>query len=408
MTGGAGIPPPIVPERSARSGLNPWTVAVVFSLLMFVVGSDLNLIAPFVLPIARSFHVSAGGVGWLVTVFAAGSALASPLAGGLADHLGHRKVLHWGLGGFVVFDALTGLAPTFPLLVVARAFTGMSAGAVSSMAYALVADVIPRRMHARAMSVVSMGFSLSTVAGVPLGMLFARELGWRGTMLAIAVALVAVGAAVQGVLRPWRLASHPAPAGRHGYDARTLLRLSWPSLSASLLAFFAVGMVYTYLPAFLESQGIRHFTELLYILSGYGAANLAGNYVLGRLGDRRGPWFAVHLAQLAEAATIIGMGFSAAFLPLWTDILWAWAFAFAQAYIPDLKALAGTVPLRVRASSLAWNNTAMYAGMMIGSGIGARLFCPSTFWILAGIAAMAVLLGFGITDRQRTPATSRG
>ena len=403
MAGGDRIRHPIESKRASPTGSNPWTVVGVFSLIMFVLGSDLNIVAPLVPPIARSFHVSSGDVGWLVTVFAGGYALASPLAGWLGDQLGNMfKILLGGLGAFAVFDTLTGLAPTYPILVLARVFTGMSTGAISPLAYALVADMISPASRVRAMSLVSMGFSLSTVAGVPLGLLLAREFGWRGTMIFLAVALVVAGTALKAVWRPPPSAWGRVPAHRRTHNTRTLVRLTWPSLSASLLAFFAVGMLYTYLPAFLETRGIRHSTELLYILGGYGAANLVGNYTLGRLGDRRGSVFAVRVAEIAEAVAITGMGLSAALLPVWTEILWSWAFAFTQAYIPDLKALAAAVPGRIRASSLAWNNTAMYVGMMIGSGVGARLFCPPRFWLLAAIAAAAILLGYGLMAHRRS------
>ena len=156
---------------------------------MFIMGSDLNIIAPFLADISRTYRVSVATSGWLVTVFAGGYAMASPIAGYLSDRTGRRFSLMVGMGSFVLFETASGLAPSFGLELAARLMAGASAGAVSPAAYALVADVVPKSQRAGIMSILSMGFSVSTVAGVPLGLWLATAIGWRGTLLAIGAGL---------------------------------------------------------------------------------------------------------------------------------------------------------------------------------------------------------------------------
>jgi len=75
----------------------------------------------------------------------------------------------------------------------------------------------------------------------------------------------------------------------------------------------------------------------------------------------------VRVGQITELAALIVLA-----LALWQDarimlVAALCVFAFGQAYIPNLKALASAVAPELRGRSLAWNNAAMYGGMMVGS-----------------------------------------
>ncbi|HKM71283.1 MAG TPA: MFS transporter, partial [Stellaceae bacterium] len=90
--------------------------------------------------------------------------------------------------------------------------------------------------------------------------------------------------------------------------------------------------------------------------------NAAGNLALGRLGDRSGKERTVRVGQITELAALIVLA-----LALWQDarimlVAALCVFAFGQAYIPNLKALASAVAPELRGRSLAWNNAAMYGG----------------------------------------------
>src|SRR5262249_31214796 len=72
------------------------------------------------------FAVSARTSTWLLSAFAAASALGHPLPGALADRLGPRRVLAAGLVMAGLSSLAAAYAPSFPLLVAAR--VGQAAG----------------------------------------------------------------------------------------------------------------------------------------------------------------------------------------------------------------------------------------------------------------------------------------
>lgn len=391
----------------------PWATAITFAVTMFVVGSDLNIVAPLLVTIAHGFRVSVAAASLLVAVFAACYALASPLIGVVADRVDRRRVLLAGVAGFVLFDGLAALAPSFGWLMVLRGLAGAATSAITPTAYAMLGDLVNFRGRGRAMAIASMGMSLSTVAGVPLGLLLAQVAGWRGVLAALALAAFLMGGLVWATVR----ASGPPSAALAARPTAWLagLRGKQRVLGTSFLAFTAVGLVYTFLSVELHRRYALANPAIAEILLGYGACTVVGTLGLGWLGDRIGKVPAVQRGQLLELVALLGLGWTARQGSLGEFVAAGYLFALSQAYVPDLKALASYGPAAVRGRAQAWNNAAMFAGMMVGSGVAGPLFLRIGFVGLVVPAAAAVLLGrwlIGPVFYQRSgeagPAASSG
>ncbi|MCL6561425.1 MAG: MFS transporter [Firmicutes bacterium] len=378
----------------------PWSLSIVLAAAMFVVGADLNIVAPLLIPIAVSFHRPVASTGFLVTVFALSYTVASPFLGWLQDRGGFRRaMLFAGLAGFILTEVWSASAHRYSGLLVARALGGMTAAAISPTAYALIGDHVPYRWRARAMAVASMGFSTATIAGVPLGLLLAQWWGWRGVMWGLGGLAVLAGIAlvpVVGRLKDQAPAeSRGEPPSRWGWDAKGLA-----VLGASFAAFAVVGLVYTYLSSELRLGFAWTPAAVARLLGAYGLLGLGGNWLIGWWGDRVGKAQAVQGAMLAEVASLLAMG-----LALWAGQRLAFlvalmGFALFQAYIPNLKAMASQVERRARGRSMAWNNAAMYGGLMAGSALGARLWPAWGFAGLTWAAAAVAALGVAVLSRK--------
>lgn len=77
--------------------------------------------------IREEFDVGVVAVTWLVTSYLVAVAITQPVGGRLADAIGTLTVLRIGLGGMVVLSVAAAAAPTFELLVAARATQGIAA-----------------------------------------------------------------------------------------------------------------------------------------------------------------------------------------------------------------------------------------------------------------------------------------
>jgi predicted MFS family arabinose efflux permease len=373
-----------------------------FALLLFVVGCDVYVIAPLLPGIRTTFGVTLAAAGLLVTVFTAGYTLASPFIGGLTDRLGRRAVLYTGLLSFIAFEAVSAWAPNFTVLLVARAVTGIAAAAISPTSYTIIGDAVPYHARGRVMSIASIGFSVSAIAGVPLGLWLSGFSSWRGVLWVLTAATVAAaGTLLLALAAPPAAvqAGQPQPQSREGSftETRWILAATGPVLAVSFLAFAALGLIYTYLVVDLGS--VWHWSNdvIVGFLFLYGIANVAGNLVLGHLGDLWSKDRAVRIGQAVECVSLLGIASASLWHRAWVLALALLIFAFGQAYIPNLKAMASGVAPKLRGRSQAWNNAAMYGGMMVGSWAASYGYQAIGLSGLSIAAAAVVALGLRVS-----------
>src|SRR4029077_1678688 len=100
--------------------------------------------------------------------------------GPLSDRVGRKKVLVSGLTLFTIASFLTYHVSSFGALVILRAMTGSAAGTLSTCALSFAGDYYPYDQRGRAMGVLSMGYFVAVVVGVPVGGLAGFRWGWRG------------------------------------------------------------------------------------------------------------------------------------------------------------------------------------------------------------------------------------
>ena len=146
----------------------------------------------------------------------------------------------------------------------------------------------------RALGLVISGFSISTVLGLPLGVLVGSVLGWRGALLIVGgFAVIATGllVAVAPSVPGSRLSG--ASGLRHALAPRVLAMLA-----LSLTLFAAPGAVMGYLMPLLDHVTGVSGPLASAILMAYGVANVAGSFLGGRLAD----------ANAARALVLVTLG----------------------------------------------------------------------------------------------------
>ena len=123
-----------------------FTVAAGFGALMPVMPAWLTLLLP-----GASASEVARHVGFLSGAYAVGVLVGVPLWGIAGDHVGHGRVLIFGLVGYVA-SSLLRLVPTFTAvwgMYALRTTTGFFVAAVVPVVFALVAEHTPQEQRAR-------------------------------------------------------------------------------------------------------------------------------------------------------------------------------------------------------------------------------------------------------------------
>lgn len=155
---------------------------VVLAGMQFTHILDFMIMMPLGPQLVRVFNISTHQFGLLLSCYTFTAAGAGLLAAAYVDRYDRRKLMLGLYVSFIVATLCCGLSPNYPVMLITRALAGAFGGLLGSMVQTMVADVIPFERRGKAMAIVMAAFSLSTVAGVPIGLFLASHipsLGWR-------------------------------------------------------------------------------------------------------------------------------------------------------------------------------------------------------------------------------------
>src|SRR3712207_1789855 len=170
--------------------------------------SIVNVVLP---TIGADLSVDAALLGWVITSYSLVYAVAIPFYGRLADRYGARRFFIMGQGVFAVGSLLCALAPSFPLLLVARVIQAGGGAAVPGLGIALAARAFPPQQRGTVLGIVTTSLGVAAAIGPTFGGLLADRFGWH--------AVFVVGT-VAGLLLPasWLLLPREDPRGGERLD----------------------------------------------------------------------------------------------------------------------------------------------------------------------------------------------
>ena len=174
-------------NRTQRSPL------YLMALTIFIDFVGFGIVLPLLPFWAERLGAGAVGVGLILTIYALAQFIFTPVLGTLSDRYGRRPVILASLLIEALSLALSALAGSLAILVVARFMSGLGASNIGS-AQAVVADVTPAQRRARGMGLIGAAIGLGFVVGPALGGLVA-PLGpavpfWVAMLVALANALL--------------------------------------------------------------------------------------------------------------------------------------------------------------------------------------------------------------------------
>jgi MFS family permease len=214
---------------------------MLFAIALGTILNPLNssMIAVALVAIHSDFHISIGTSTWLISAFYLTGAVGQPLMGRLADLLGARRVFLSGVAVAAAVCAVAPLAPSFGLLVAARAVQALATSAAFPAGLGLIRAARGHRVPAGSLAVLSAANATSAALGPTIGGLLLTAWGWQAIFLAnvpITVAAIALG---------WRWLPSPPPADSSvaGLEAIDLpgVVLFAATLAPVLVSLLAVG-----------------------------------------------------------------------------------------------------------------------------------------------------------------------
>ncbi|MEM1314169.1 MAG: MFS transporter [Pseudomonadota bacterium] len=358
----------------------------------FVVGVTSLSVVGMVAEMRAALDVGAAEIALLLTVFAAVYAVAAPVLQASLGHLPRRALIAGAmcLSGASCFA----LAASTEWGMVAGARVGMALAAamIGPTAAAAAASLAPPERRAAALSIVFGGITVSSVAGIPMSSFLAQQLGWREAWIAVGCAALVCAPAVW-----WTVPARNRGAGGSALALLGVLADRAQGLTVGAVAtLFAGGFIlYGLISVWLVEEAGLPREWLPAALFAYGLTGVAANMLSGPVSGRLG----------VERTIVLGLGLSALGClamwlfptPIWVGVaglicmgaFWLLSMAPIQA---RLVRLAGErAPL-----ALAFNSSALYVGMAIGSAVGGALYEAEGAGTLPLYAACGIAAALGV------------
>lgn len=376
----------------------------------FVIGTG-TLIVPGMLPqLAEGLGVSLPHAGLLVTAFAATVCVGAPILATATGRWDRRSLLAATLALYLAGHLAAALVSSYAAMLAVRVITSAGAALFTAQAAATAALVVPPEQRGRAIALVFLGWSVSSIAGVPLGAYVGATWGWRPGF-----ALVALGSAL-AALAVWLL----VPRGLHvkAADAamwRAILRnralLAVLAVTALFMAATFALFVY-FVPAAQAFVGASP-ALVSALLAAFGIAAVVGNAVAVRYMDRFGAGNVIVLCLAAMVASHL----------LWPLTVGSVALLAATVVAAGIGGFAGNSAQQARlvaiapsqaSVSIALNTSAVFLGQAAGAAAASALIAQlpgregfaSIPWITVPLLCVAVGLSLFASLKMRPQSGS--
>ncbi|MFH8249017.1 MFS transporter [Microbacterium sp. B2969] len=355
--------------------------------------------------ISSTFGRPVTDVGQLVTVFATAVILTTAPLAVVTRKVPRKPLAIIALIGITAVTALAALAPTFEVLLAARAFGGIAHGLFWSVAAAYAANLVPSSQLGRATAITAAGGSVAGVLGGPLGNLLGQLFGWRAAFAVFAV--LGVGVVIL-VLRLLPSATPIARPRRSVADDRSAAPSALPSILLVCLTILilVIGQTTygTYSVVWLGEAASIPPAAIPAFLFGSGLAAFVAVSAIGRVADRF-PIGALVLAVILVALLNMLYPFAAAWgIIALVIISLGQAMAFALVPLLLQARMMRTAPPHQRSTAAALQTTAFNIAIGGGAVLGALVVESWGIEALPGTAALCATVGLVVLLLSSRPA----
>jgi MFS family permease len=355
------------------------------------------------LPVIPLRIVELGGskaaAGLFLAVYTIASALAAPVMGTIADHMGRKRMLVLASILFVIFSIAYGVVPWLPVVLIVAVIHGAIWSGILSSASAIMTDFIPVSRRTEGLGYWGLAPTAAMAVAPAVGM-FVHRFGWIFLCLEIAVisALMAVWAA--------RL-----PGGNTKRENATVPRVSelWDfrvlktAMSFSVVSF-GYGGITSYIALLSRERGI--LPESLFFTV-FAVTVIVVRVLTARVGDRHGPKVLLYPAFVAMpiAFTLVAIADSRAQM-IAAGIFWG--IGLGASFPAFMTFVVTNTDEQFRGRTFGSVILAFDTGIGLGSivigAIGARWSLGTAFGFAAALSCLAIPI-FVATSRQLANGT---
>src|SRR5713101_3068566 len=171
-----GDAPPLAP-RAPLNQSEVRTILISLMLTMFLAALDQTIVATALPTIGRQFQ-DVSSLSWVITAYLLASTAVAPVFGTLSDIYGRRAMIIAALSLFIAGSILCAVAPSMPVLILARGLQGLGGGGIMPIVQTVISDVVSPRERGQYQAYFSGVWVAAGIGGPILGGVFAEHLHW--------------------------------------------------------------------------------------------------------------------------------------------------------------------------------------------------------------------------------------
>lgn len=343
--------------------------------------------------IAKSLQITIPEAGHLVSAYALGVVVGAPLLIGLTVSKPPKKILIGLMCMFTLFNGISALATSYPLLMAARFFSGLPHGAFFGVGSVVAGRLAEKGREARAVSIMFAGLTLANLIGVPLGTYIGHNLNYQYTFMIIA----GVGVMATLGIKFWMPVLPVTNTTGFIGELKFFGRLeAWLIVLITAIGTGGLFAWYSYIAPLLTEVSGFGANSITYILVIAGAGMFLGNIIGGRLADKYSPLYSSAAMLLAMTISLLAVHFVAESKVLTlvsTFITGALAFALsAPIQMLMIKTANGSEMLAASVAQASFNIGNALGAFLGGLPIAAGFGYTSPEWVGAGLAFIGFLV----------------
>jgi predicted MFS family arabinose efflux permease len=377
------------------------------AICTFSLGTTEFVIVGLLPTVADALHVSESQTGLLVSAYAIGIAVGSPIFTSLTGTMPRKTLLFLLMIVFILGNAAGSVAPTFALILISRIITAVAHGVFFSVGTVVAAEMVPANKKGTAVSMMLSGLTIATILGVPFGTIVGQAFGWRWTFIGVAL-LGVIGFFCLLVFLPKNIKMDAPPTLNEQVNlianGRVIL-----ALLMTILGFGGTFVSYTFLAPILQDITGYAESSVSMILLAYGVAVTIGNVIGGKLANQypiKSLRYVFTLQSLVLAvfsltapfhelgvATVFFMGLFAFMMNAGVQV---YTVSLADKFVPAAKSIAS-------AFTISSFNIGIASGSYIGGIVTDHIGLIHTAWIGALMVVGAIILAFvnyGLDKKQ--------
>lgn len=371
-----------------------------------------TMIAVALPAIADDFEVSTATVTTLITLYLVVMLVGQPIAGRLTDAIGARRSVLSALVGLAAFSFVAALAPSFGLLLAARAVQAGCAATLSPAAQSLLRAISSPDQRGRVFGILGSVLGTGAALGPVIGGVLIQVFGWQAIFLVnVPIALLAMLTVRRSRVTTPPVDDHHVTVDR---DERILNRVFLVGFSAQALSTQAQYALLLLTPIVLDARGWEA-GPIGIVLSALTLGMIVMGPIGGRAGDARGhrlpATIGLTVATIAIVTLVVGgpsiapvvlvaaLALFGVGLGATTPILMS--AALSSVSVDRAGAAAGILSTSRYVGSIA--TSLLIAGLVTADATGTR--------VVLGVSALcmtlAILVSRGLPDDRAIPDSDR-